>query len=94
MGSEFPISKTIRLTDLVPPNYGLWAAQTEATFVVHGIMDIVLEQHLRPNDGNGRQATRAIEWDRQHTLARQALLACLPPSELTKVSQLQSTSEI
>ena len=94
MASEFPVSKTIRLTDLVPANYRLWAAQTEATFAVHGIMDIVLGRRLRPDDGNGRQATQAIKWDRQHALARQALLACLPPSELTKVYQLQSASEI
>ncbi len=92
MASEFSVAKTIRLTDLVPANYRLWAAQTEATFAVHGIMDIVLGQRLRPDqDGNGRQA---IKWDRQHALARQALLACLPPSELTKVYQLRSASEI
>ena len=94
MASESSVAKTIRLTELVPANYRLWAAQTEATFAVHGVMDIVLGERLRPDDGNGRQASQAIKWDRQHALARQALLACLPPSELTKVYQLQSANEI
>ena len=92
MASEFPVSKTIRLTDLVPANYRLWAAQTEATFTVHGVLDIVIGERLRP--GDVRQASQAIKWDRQHALARQALLACLPPSELTKVYQLQLASDI
>ena len=96
MASESSVSKTIHLTDLVPANYDrLWAAQTEATFAVHGVMDVVLGERLRPDEnGNGRQASQAIKWDRQHALARQALLACLPPSELTKVYQLQLASDI
>jgi len=85
---------TIHLTDLVPANYRLWTAQTEATFAVYRIIDIIRGECLRPDDSNGRQATQAIKWDRQHALACQALLACLPPSELTKVYQLQLASEI
>jgi len=34
--------KTIRLTGLIPENYRLWASQSEATFRVYGILDIVL----------------------------------------------------
>ena len=112
MASEFEVSKTIRLTALEPLNYRLWAAQTEATFSVYGVLDIVLGQRLRPqvsgsaSSSSGSRSTRnsagpltedaqaTIKWDRQHALARQALLACLPPSELTKVYQLQSASEI
>jgi hypothetical protein len=105
MASEFSVSKTIRLTDLVPDNYRLWRAQTEATFSVHGVLDIVLGQRLRPQldaQPSGNQSAHAsagllddaVKWDRQHALARQALLACLPPSELTKVYQLHSASEI
>ena len=71
MASESSVSKTIRLTDLVPANYRLWAAQTEATFTVHGVLDIVIGERLRP--GDVRQASQAIKWDRQHALARQAL---------------------
>lgn len=104
--AEFMVSKTIHLTELTDTkSYRLWAAQTEATFGVHGVMDIVLGKRLRPSvpeisDANSitedgaRQALEAKKWDRQHALARQALLACLPKSELTNVYQLKLASEI
>jgi hypothetical protein len=40
--------KTIRLTDLHPENYRLWVAQSESTFRVHGVLDIVLGRELNP----------------------------------------------
>ena len=67
MASESSASKTIHLTDLVLANYRLWAAQTEATFAVHGVMDIVLGECLRPDNGNGLQASQATKCDRQQT---------------------------
>jgi hypothetical protein len=99
MATEFSVSKTIRLTALVPDDYRLWAAQTEATFSVHGVWDLMLGQRVRPQPGDapssGNRPARAspavddaTKWERQHALAHQALLACLPPSELTKVYQL------
>ena len=99
------ISKTIRLTELSDiKNYRLWAAQTEATFGVHGVMDIVLGQRLRPKipetpnapetEDDAQRIQEAKQWDRQHALARQALLACLPVSELTNVYQFKLASEI
>jgi hypothetical protein len=105
MATEFSVSKTIRLTALVPDDYRLWAAQTEATFSVHGVWDLMLGQRVRPQPGDappsGNRPARASpavddanKWERQHALARQALLACLPPSELTKVYQLASATEI
>jgi gag-polypeptide of LTR copia-type len=104
MASEFTVSKTIHLTDMAPDSYRLWAAQTEATFSVHGVWDIVTGERLRPDppaqpSGNGRPNSRAVvdevfKWDKQHALARQALLACLPKSELTNVYQLKLASEI
>jgi len=36
----------------------------------------------------------AAKWDRQHALARQALLNCLPKSELTNVYKMKLASEI
>jgi hypothetical protein len=121
--AEDPVSKTIRLTELSDTkSYRLWAAQTEATFGVHGVMDIVLGERLRPKvpetlvaesmaeddarraqevaarqaqeDHVARQAQETKKWDRQNALARQALLACLPTSELTNVYQLKLASEI
>jgi hypothetical protein len=87
----FSVSKTIRLTELSDTkSYRLWAAQTEATFGVHGVMDIVLGERLRPEVPETSEMTedavRQIKkWDRQHALARQALLACLSQSVLMNV---------
>jgi hypothetical protein len=74
------VSKTIRLTELSDiKNYRLWVAQTKATFRVHGVMDIVLGQRLRPNvpetpnapeaEDDAQQIEKAKQWDRQHALA-------------------------
>ena len=103
--SSFSVSKTIRLTELDPKSYRLWAAQTEATFGVHGVMDIALGKRLRPKvhetsdaesmtEDGARQAQEAKKWDKRHALANQALLTCLPKSELTNVYQLKLASEI
>jgi hypothetical protein len=103
MTEAFSISKAIRLTDI--KKYRLWAAQTKATFGVHGVMDIVSAQRLRPNapetldaesmtEDAARQAQEAKQWDRQNALACQALLTVLPDSELTNVSHLKLASEI
>jgi hypothetical protein len=40
--------KTIRLTALRPENYRLWVAQSEFTFRVHGVLDIVLGREPNP----------------------------------------------
>jgi len=48
-------------------------------------MDIVCGKHLQSTNGNRWQATQAIEWNKQHALVQQALLAHLSPSELMKV---------
>src|ERR1700685_1210484 len=95
MASEFTVSKTIRLTELAPDSYRLWAAQTEATFTVQGVWDIVVGERLRHDHPAPLNAVdEASKWDRQHALTRQALLACLPKSELTNVYQFKLASEI
>jgi len=40
--------KTIRLTGLISENYRLWASQSEATFRVYGVLDIVLGREPNP----------------------------------------------
>ena len=107
--------KTIKLTGLVPENYRLWASQSESTFRVYGVLDIVLGREPNPSperaasstpssdtpdgDGQERPVTAAQRksterWQSRHDLARQALLTCLEPAELTKVYHLQLASEI
>lgn len=46
--TEVRTEKTIRLTGLHPDNYRLWAAQSESTFRVHGVLDIVLGREPNP----------------------------------------------
>jgi hypothetical protein len=107
-------SKIIRLERLNPSNYRLWAAQSESTFEVHGVLDIVLgnEPHpsitqaaaipgdiappeQAPNAAQRRTTAAAItKWESQNALARQALLACLEPAELTKVYRMKSSHDI
>ena len=37
-----------RLTGLHPENYRLWASQSESTFRVHGVLDIVFGREPNP----------------------------------------------
>src|SRR5438045_1773042 len=46
--AEVRTEKTIRLTALKPENYRLWVAQSESTFRVHGVLDIVLGREPNP----------------------------------------------
>jgi len=88
MTSEYSVTKTIRLTELkTPGDYRFWAAQSEATFSVHGVMDIVLGKRMRPlpesetpapgplTDAEAQQVLEAEkwdrQWDRQYSLPRQ-----------------------
>ena len=108
--------KTIKLTGLVPENYRLWASQSESTFRVYGVLDIVLGHEPNPSPeraasstpssdtpGDGDVPERPItaaqrksieQWQSRHDLARQALLTCLEPAELTKVYHLHFAYEI
>src|SRR5271155_573841 len=40
--------KTIRLTGLIRENYSLWASQSESTFRVYGVLDLVLGHEPSP----------------------------------------------
>jgi hypothetical protein len=49
--------KTIRLTGLIPENYRLWASQSEATFRVYGVLDIVLGREANPSPERAASST-------------------------------------
>jgi hypothetical protein len=68
--------------------------QAEATFGVYEVMDIVNGDRLRLDTSAMTEdvVQDAFKWDKQNALARQALLACLPPSELTNVYQMKLAS--
>ena len=101
--------KTIKLKELQPSNYRLWAAQSESTFEIHGVLDIVLgrEPHPYPtqaatpsDDSDGPAALTVAQrrsvaaWEQKNALARQALLTCLQPPELTKFYSMKSAHDI
>jgi hypothetical protein len=89
-------TKVIRLSEMVPSRYRLLSAQAESTFRIYEVMDIVNGDRLRPDTSAMTEdvVQEAFKWDKQNALARQALLACLPPSELTNVYQMKLASEI
>ena len=67
--------KIIKLRDLLPANYRLWAAQSEATFDVHDVLDIVLGRELRPAtqvaiSSNTSDASGALETSGASTAAQ------------------------
>jgi hypothetical protein len=63
-------------------------------------MDIVLGQRLRPNvpetpnapetEDDAQRIEETKQWDRQHALAYQALLACLPVGQENLVCTLRA----
>jgi hypothetical protein len=65
-------TKTIRLTELNPKNYRLWAAQAESTFRVHGVLDIVLGREPHPNPARAISSTPSLSHDEanQDTVAQ------------------------
>lgn len=101
--------KIIKLKELQPNNYRLWAAQSESTFEVHGVLDIVLGREPHPSAAQATtppedadapvlltpaQRRSAVMWEQKNAIARQALLACLQPAELTKVYSAKSAHDI
>jgi len=55
--AETRAEKTIRLTGLIPKNYRLWASQSEATFRVYGVLDIVLGHEANPSPERAASST-------------------------------------
>src|ERR1700692_3411927 len=100
------IRKTIVLTKFDPSEYRLWSAQAKATFEVQKILDIVVGIEKKPpsTDADGTilpnaeltaaQCKKILTWEDKNGLGKEALLKCLPKSELIKVYHVQSAAEI
>lgn len=85
-------NKHDRLTTLDSSQYRLWRVQTEATFELHKVLHLVLRTELPPPP---TAAAKVIaEYERRHNLARETLLTCLKPTELTRVIHLKTAQEI
>jgi hypothetical protein len=83
--------KTISLTKLEDTShYRLWKVATEATFDVHGVLNIVLRTEAKPTAAENADAealAKIAGWDRCHRLAEEALFSALKPVQLIRVAQ-------
>ena len=70
--AEVRSEKTIKLTALKPSEYHLWACQSEATFRVYGVLDIVLGRNPRPAVSE-QATTQATDESSDQDAAVQAL---------------------
>ena len=70
--AEVRSEKTIKLTALKPSEYHLWACQSEATFRVYGVLDIVLGRNPKPAVSE-QATTQATDESSDQDAAVQAL---------------------
>jgi len=97
--------KTVTLKQFKPYEYLIWKIQAEATFRVHGLLDIIkgVEKHLVNKESensdtemtiNEAEADQILEYQRRHNRAYQALINCLETADAIKVYTLKSAHEI
>jgi len=90
--------KTISLTKLEDTShYRLWKVATEATFDVHGVLNIVLGTEAKPTaaeDADGEALAKIVDWERRHKLAKEALFSALKPAQLIRVALLDTAAAI
>src|SRR5579871_3775254 len=101
MAEETNKDNTITLTKFKPREYRAWATTACATFGVRGVLDIVEGKELNPTpinpDGtvaaiNVQLRARILKWQRNHELAREALLKSLEPAEVIKLGTAQNSA--
>ena len=88
--AELRTEKTIRLTALKPEDYRLWAAQSEATFRVHGVLDIVLGREPIPVVAN----TPADELSRDGEVQERPITAAQRGRRSVVPRRIQSRNKI
>jgi gag-polypeptide of LTR copia-type len=98
--------KTITLKQFQPDGYLIWKMQAEATFRVHGLLEIIkgTEKHpVNKESENGGDTEMAMteaeidqihEYERRHDRAYQALINSLDTADAIKVYTLTSAHEI
>ena len=97
--------KMITLKQFKPDEYFIWKIQAEATFRVHGFLEIIkgVEKHPVNKESetgdtemtmNEAEADQILEYERRHDRAYQALINCLETADAIKVYTLKSAHEI
>jgi hypothetical protein len=101
MSHEVTGGKSIKLNKLKADEYRLWVMQAEATFEVHGCLDIVLGEELKPsNEASTEDEDTELfsihlaekDWHSRHALAREALLKALETTDLLKVFPVKDSA--
>ena len=92
-------TRKITLREFKPESYKVWEMSTKATLKFHKLFDIVdgTETDPTPLDDNGTPfhpipaATKlqVDKWKHDHKRAREAIIRCLPDSELLKLDDVQ-----
>src|SRR5271154_2128993 len=87
------------LREFKPESYKVWEMSTKATLKYNKLLNIVdgTETNPTPHDDEGRvlrpfsATTRAQveKWEHDHERAREAIIRCLPDSELLKLDDVQ-----
>jgi len=90
--------KRITLRDFKPDEFKVWEVSTRATLKLHKLLGIVDGSDPDPTprnpDGTARAIppalrARASKWDNDHERAKEAIIRCLPNSELLKLVDIQ-----
>src|SRR5271154_3313405 len=87
------------LREFKPESYKVWEMSTKATLKYNKLLNIVdgTETNPTPHDDDGRvlrpfSATTRVQvekWEHDHERAREAIIRCLPDSELLKLDDVQ-----
>src|SRR5271170_6430790 len=97
--AEESTSRKITLREFKPESYKVWEMSTKATLKYNKLLNIVdgTETNPTPRDDDGTilqplpAATRVQveKWEQDHEHAREAIIRCLPDSELLKLDDVQ-----
>src|SRR5271169_6864804 len=97
--AEESTTRKIALREFKPESYKVWEMSTKATLKYNKLLNIVdgTETDPTPRDDDGTilgpipAATRVQveKWEHDHERAREAIIRCLPDSELLKLDDVQ-----
>src|SRR5271168_2605368 len=97
--AEESTTRKITLCEFKPESYKVWEMSTKATLKYNKLLNIVdgTETNPTPHDDDGRvlrpfSATTRVQvekWEHDHERAREAIIRCLPDSELLKLDDVQ-----
>ena len=98
------VEKTVTLKPFKSDEYLIWRVQAEATFRVHGLLEIIKGEEIRPTEeytgdasssvSESADKNRILHYEQRHNRAYQALINCLETPEAIKVYSLNSAHAV